>query len=674
MPVSEITEALSATDSQVANAKNDIEPFSYLSDPWKPAQCDEDFRIRLIILYSTSVAIEDSRVAMTGTSTLNCHIFWTTLKSAPSFKTLSYSWGKKPASRKILVDEKYTLNITESLYTALEHCQDRNEPIILWIDQICINQNDDMEKSEQVANMGRIYRAAEEVLVWLGLADDSTENLFNVWKKVGKEAEDWGMMSYFTKERLPLIRNILNRVDPTDPKTVEFNQICNRALKLYDQAFVDAMISWEACDWFSRVWVVQEFSLARTATFVCGSERINADHVLLARHVFQNAVTRAKKEEPGLVQLKNCEVVSSDTLYPFFATRQRRKGRDAGYGTEESLYRLLQTLHVSKKMQATEDCDKIYAVLGLATDVDKLKVCADYRLKSRIEFIYTQTAKAIIANGNLDMIHLAQGPRDQIKVPSWVPNWSGSLQRSFAWEPDKENITLFDVSKESKPELLDVAEAHVLGLGGTRVDEIQTVYGLWNGDDIETEDPQLYKPHVYTGYRRYLELISSVCSHAAAKQPAIYSDTKRRNEAIWRIPIGDIEVTTGLARIRATSSSLRAYQEFLMQLDAFELSRPMTKEESDRVRERTSYTSYYKIRMRQMRNKRPFVSKTGYVGMGPAEMRRGDWVVVFLGARLPYVIRPYDANYWLLVGECYCDGIMDGEAVGNGKKESFYLI
>lgn len=47
-----------------------------------------------------------------------------------------------------------------------------SEPITLWADAICINQRDDVEKSLQVAQMGRVYSAAESVIVWLGEEED----------------------------------------------------------------------------------------------------------------------------------------------------------------------------------------------------------------------------------------------------------------------------------------------------------------------------------------------------------------------------------------------------------------------------------------------------------------------------------------------------------------------
>jgi hypothetical protein len=59
--------------------------------------------------------------------------------------------------------------------------------------------------------------------------------------------------------------------------------------------------------------------------------------------------------------------------------------------------------------------------------------------------------------------------------------------------------------------------------------------------------------------------------------------------------------------------------------------------------------------------RKPFRSKTGYVGLGPPDIQKGDVVCVFLGSDLPHVLRKLDRGGYRLVGEAYVHGIMDGE-------------
>jgi hypothetical protein len=69
------------------------------------------------------------------------------------------------------------------------------------------------------------------------------------------------------------------------------------------------------------------------------------------------------------------------------------------------------------------------------------------------------------------------------------------------------------------------------------------------------------------------------------------------------------------------------------------------------------------------------VTNTGYLGLGNPQP--GDEVWVLLGGNSPFVLRPVpDSSQYRLVGDCYVQGIMDGEALADGdeKQRSVTLI
>jgi hypothetical protein len=67
-----------------------------------------------------------------------------------------------------------------------------------------------------------------------------------------------------------------------------------------------------------------------------------------------------------------------------------------------------------------------------------------------------------------------------------------------------------------------------------------------------------------------------------------------------------------------------------------------------------------------MCDSRPFISKSGYVGLCPLETQSGDQIAVFMGARVPYIIRKKENEpRWILIGESHVYGIMDGEFMSN---------
>ncbi|KAF2242199.1 hypothetical protein BU26DRAFT_438771, partial [Trematosphaeria pertusa] len=83
------------------------------------------------------------------------------------YRCLSYMWGDTTEDHEILVNGS-PMPVRENLYRFLQTAQQRYSQRPFWIDAICINQKNHIEKNHQVQMMGRIYQGAEEVLVWLG--------------------------------------------------------------------------------------------------------------------------------------------------------------------------------------------------------------------------------------------------------------------------------------------------------------------------------------------------------------------------------------------------------------------------------------------------------------------------------------------------------------------------
>ena len=91
-----------------------------------------------------------------------------------SYEAFSYAWGSVSTSENIEICEATnpeqiagSLPITRNLFDALRRLR-TEAPRLLWIDAICMNQDDLEEKGNQVARMGHVYRNASRVIVWLG--------------------------------------------------------------------------------------------------------------------------------------------------------------------------------------------------------------------------------------------------------------------------------------------------------------------------------------------------------------------------------------------------------------------------------------------------------------------------------------------------------------------------
>lgn len=104
---------------------------------------------------------------------------WPEYRVDPKYEALSYVWGESVDTKLAIFVRDSTLNpssstdnafrtlqISESLYSALSQLRYTDSPRVLWIDQLCINQSDIVERNEQVQIMRHIYRFATRVIAW----------------------------------------------------------------------------------------------------------------------------------------------------------------------------------------------------------------------------------------------------------------------------------------------------------------------------------------------------------------------------------------------------------------------------------------------------------------------------------------------------------------------------
>jgi hypothetical protein len=468
----------------------------------------------------------------------------------------------------------------------------------------------------------------------------------------------------------------------------------------------------EANVFISNFQVVQEFALAKRAIFICGSKMILAKHAGFGCLFAEIAMVRLSPELLPLITLFHLDPMDTLTYIRRIKT-EIIAGTHSGY----PLYHLLRHLCISNDMHATEACDHIFALLGLSSDANDLGIRVDYALKDRTDLVFARTTKAMIASGNLDILTMAQHPKLRSELPSWVPDFTSRMDASFVDQPlyDMTPLTLFNASEGHALESLGTTDELELGLTGFIVDEVEETGDVWDGGGITDYDlpdlrattaklsvqaidpstkypdetgqgaPQVNisgVPYAHTAYHKYLSQVGWLCKKSARKNKDIYSGVERRAEAVWRVPIGGLEYDDIFDDTRATAASATAYRlckrafDFLdgyQSLPVAEVRRAAAIWEDD---EATRQPGKYRTRMSCMKNKRPFLTREGYVGMGPRCMEAGDVVVVLGGAALPYVARRVDgkAKKYLLLGECYCDGIMDGEIVGKRPVETFFFV
>ncbi|KAH6718779.1 heterokaryon incompatibility protein-domain-containing protein [Leptodontidium sp. MPI-SDFR-AT-0119] len=86
-------------------------------------------------------------------------------------EALPYTCGDKVASHRIVVNSR-TFKVRANLYQALRHLRDKLYDRTIWIDAICINQEDLIERGAQVLLMSKIFSSVRQVIVWLGVENE----------------------------------------------------------------------------------------------------------------------------------------------------------------------------------------------------------------------------------------------------------------------------------------------------------------------------------------------------------------------------------------------------------------------------------------------------------------------------------------------------------------------
>jgi hypothetical protein len=105
------------------------------------------------------------------------------------YEALSYVWGNQHKTRPIHVDG-VPFPVTVNLHAALSRLRDHSFERVIWVDAVCINQENNEEKVQQIQIMAKIYSQANRVLVWLGEAAENSDQALEEIRAAGGKATD----------------------------------------------------------------------------------------------------------------------------------------------------------------------------------------------------------------------------------------------------------------------------------------------------------------------------------------------------------------------------------------------------------------------------------------------------------------------------------------------------
>ncbi|KAK0651010.1 ankyrin repeat-containing domain protein [Cercophora newfieldiana] len=258
------------------------------------------------------------------------------------YEALSYTWGNTIVDVQVTLGGKKKM-VKDNLYTAL-HCLRRaDEDRWLWVDALCINQQDPQEKNHQVQRMRRIYEKADRVLIWLGRTTQEIDLLMEMMQQLGKRTRR--RADYRKDDSTAWLEEWPQFVRELGGMETDFNmQRRNGLIEILKRP------------WFQRVWVLQEAFNAKRATILCG---------------WNDVLTETFVVMPLLLSVEvEPHAQSVLDIMPGYLRRSSWRSQ------ESNLQTLLRRFY---KSEATDSRDKIYALLGIASDArDDGKLQADY--------------------------------------------------------------------------------------------------------------------------------------------------------------------------------------------------------------------------------------------------------------------------------------------------------
>jgi hypothetical protein len=333
------------------------------------------------------------------------------------------------------------------------------------------------------------------------------------------------------------------------------------------------------------------------------------------------------------------------------------------------------------RMESTQPQDKIYGLLGLASDRDVLGIVPDYRLPCHE--VYEATTRALLREGHVSVLSFCQLSQKIPNLPSWVPDFSMPLTLHLQSAPRSYSPLLlpqYSASGESRPRIefsRTIKNEPILGLYGVVVDKVRAIGKTYNeiadggGNIIDWSQEWirvllgLSMLPVEGGGKNHNRDEHHLCVFRTSTADAASDENGRTSRANAE----GLKAAAMLQWIGADEDTLRAHG--MLEIMARSGMPPRVDRES--FAEVGGY-KYVGMMSTRARGRKPFVTSQGHLGLGPMALEEGDAVAVFLGFQVPFVIREREDGTYQLVGDTYLDDFMDGEAFeGNPGIESILL-
>ena len=594
-------------------------------------------------------------------SQLSGHLTIESLNVPPRYNALSYVWGDPPIPgdlRNTINLQRALLPTTSNLSSALRHLRTLSSTTsqTLWIDAVCINQQDVHERNSQVAMMRDIYASAETVTIWLGDGNEDTDELFSSI-------------------------HILAAANANNAISEDVLQLARKCAGFFTDL--------DQRPWFRRMWIIQELALARSDPVVlCGTKSTPWSQFVAA----WKFVAKGFFTEIGMVRHQPKE--SADT-----STTRREKDEVADVGTKDSGVEVLGLIKIdvlddmrrrmasnkgisfrklcliSRTSLSSDPRDRVYALLGMLpksnNDKDSTQLPVDYN-KNTLEvyvdaMIYMFTAE----NGPYFLSGMSLPGVDAIApavpgivattgattLPSWVVDFSAQTY---------EHYTQPAGTKFNPPTTMSASGAGSDCMNGKVLEDRRTLQV--EGLHVDVIAEILFTPAEPESIFPFIEGIESKATRArelpcSFSPPSISAHMRkfRDKEPTWRALICNKSSTSGY--------DLAPDEYELLYKDFRARHAPGAKITS--TLNDDSMLQFERHLRSHLSQAAFFITQNGFVGLCTRLARIGDHVAIWFGSPVPFVLRSLhsEGSEYLgrrtygLIGASYVSGIMDGEMV-----------
>ena len=357
--------------------------------PYKPLDFDSH-ETRLLTLRPTS-----------DRSIISCSIDHVSLIDPGDYIALSYCWGDAASTGTLFLNNE-RVSVTKNLASALRALQKKyGYNVRVWADALCINQQNNEERSHQVRNMRQIYSRASEVFCWVSEKSDPM---------LGKAVE---YLLDLAKYSEPEMSSKQLEIDTSVIETY-----WNSLIEIFREPY------------WRRVWVIQEVAVASRATVSFGNHTLDWDYVANILRLLKLNFSLHSDDQYHLEPSFTNALHLLEIRERFFIRREPLS--------------LLKAIQLTQHTLATDPRDKIFSLLGISHDSQIFVPVPNYI--QPFELILTEMVKTMMAMDRcLNLIWIKGSfPKDSsLVLPSWVPHlhteWGSRMTFQeafqFTWEP-----------------------------------------------------------------------------------------------------------------------------------------------------------------------------------------------------------------------------------------------